>query len=327
VVDQGKVFISRNFRASCNFLGINFQPVHDASGWEKGHIERMLGSVGTLFAQFVAGYTGYNVERRGRHVEQQTMWSLLELQELLDEWIVAAWQNRPHDGLRDPVHPARTFSPNEKYAALVETAGYVPVALSGDDYIELLPATWRAVNAYGVKIKHRTYDDKALNPLRHQRSGVKDRKDLWEIHFDSYDVSRIWVRDHWRGGWITLFWKHLHRGAAPFGELAWDHARRALPAASGEELADAVADLLKRAHHGPAGNGGAGPAKLSRRDRRVAARTKASPPAARIEPEPTSVDAGTDGEPGQADDGHPEHIAKVIPMPIFDPFAEADKRW
>jgi hypothetical protein len=70
VVDQGKVFTSRNFRASCNFLGINLQPVHGGSGWEKGHIERMLGSVGTLFAQFVAGYTGFNTERRGRNVEQ-----------------------------------------------------------------------------------------------------------------------------------------------------------------------------------------------------------------------------------------------------------------
>ena len=65
VVDLGKVFVSRNFRASCNFLGINFQPVHGASGWEKGHIERTLGSVGTLFAQFVAGYAGFNAERRG----------------------------------------------------------------------------------------------------------------------------------------------------------------------------------------------------------------------------------------------------------------------
>jgi len=190
VVDQGKVFISHNFRASCNFLGINFQPVHGASGWEKGHIERMLGSVGTLFAQFVAGYTGFNAERRGRHVERQALWSLPELQDLLDEWIVAVWQNRPHDGLRDPAHPARMFSPNEKYAALVETAGYVPVALTADDFIELLPATWRAINAYGVKIKHRTYDDRALNPLRHQRSGVKDRKDLWEVHFDPLSRGR-----------------------------------------------------------------------------------------------------------------------------------------
>lgn len=323
VVDQGKVFISNNFRASCNFLGINFQPVHDASGWEKGHIERMLGSVGTLFAQFVAGYTGFNAERRGRHLERQPLWSLLELQDLLDEWLVL-WQNRPHDGLRDPAHPARMFSPNEKYAALVETAGYVPVALSADDYIELLPATWRAINAYGVKIKHRTYDDIALNPLRHQRSGVKDRKDLWEVHFDPYDVSRIWVRDHWRGGWITVFWKHLHRVAAPFGELAWDHTRRSLPAAGEEELADAVADLLKRARQGPADDVSGPPSvPLSRRDRRVAARTKASPPLARVQPEPASADTG----PEQGSDDDTEHLAKVIPMPIFDPFAEADKRW
>jgi hypothetical protein len=28
---------------------------------------------------------------------------------------------------------------------LVEAAGYVPVALSAEDYIELLPATWRAM--------------------------------------------------------------------------------------------------------------------------------------------------------------------------------------
>ncbi len=323
VVDQGKVFISRNFRASCNFLGISLQPVHGGSGWEKGHIERMLGSVASLFAQFVAGYTGSGADRRGRRAEQQAVWSLLELQELLDEWIVV-WQNRPHDGLRDPAHPGRMFSPNEKYAALVETAGYVPVALSAEDYVELLPATWRAINAYGVKIKHRTYDDEALNRLRHQRSGVKHRKDLWEIHLDPYDVSRVWVRDHWRGGWITLFWRHLHRVAAPFGELAWDHTRRALPDATEEELADAAADLLKRAHDGPSGSGD-GLAGLSRRDRRVAARTKASPPA-RIEAEPAPADS-TDSEPGQDDDSHQESIAKVIPMPIFDPFTEADKRW
>lgn len=328
VVDQGKVFISRNFRASCAFLGINFQPVHGASGWEKGHIERMLGSVGTLFAQFVAGYTGFNAERRGWRVEQEAVWSLLELQGLLDEWIVSAWQTRPHAGLRDPAHPKRMFSPNEKYAALVETAGHVPVALSAYDYIELLPATWRAINAYGVKVGHRTYDDEALSPLRHQRSGVTDRRNLWEIHYDPYDVSRIWVRDHHRGGWITLFWKHLHRVAAPFGELAWDHTRRALPQATEEELADAVADLLKRAHYGPSDGNDKNAAKLSRRDRRVAARTKANPPAAPIQPESVPVVSDTDDdEPDQNSDTHPERVAKVIPMPIFDPFTEADKRW
>ncbi|CAM5464331.1 hypothetical protein SMICM304S_00350 [Streptomyces microflavus] len=58
VCDHGKVFISHNFRASCRFLGVSLQPTHKASPFEKGVIEKTLGSVATLFAQFVAGYTG-----------------------------------------------------------------------------------------------------------------------------------------------------------------------------------------------------------------------------------------------------------------------------
>ncbi len=340
VIDHGKVFISRNFRASCNFLGISLQPAHKATGTDKPHIERTLGSVASLFAQFVAGYTGRGVEYRGRDAGQQAVWSLLELQELLDEWIIA-WQNRPHDGLRDPACPGRAFTPNEKYAAMVEAAGYVPVALSADDYIELLPARWQTINSYGIKVSHRTYDDQALNPFRRQPSGVKEHKDRWEIHLDPYDVSRIWVRDHWNGGWITVFWTQLHRVAAPFGELAWDHARRGLPGATEEQLADTVADLLERANRGPGDTGEQMSAdKLTRRDRRVAARTKAAQPMPTPKPAaPELPEESGDGavlEPAEAEpvpssrDGTEEdtgRIARVIPMPIFDPFAEADKPW
>ncbi|MFB0633496.1 hypothetical protein [Streptomyces sp. AB3(2024)] len=138
----------------------------------------------TLFAQFVAGYTGSTVDRRGRKPEDGPLWSLPELQGLLDEWITAVWQIRPHDGLRDPQAPKRAFSPNEKYATLVESCGYVPVPLNGEDYIELLPERWQAINVYGIRIKHRTYDDVELGPLRRQHSGVSEKKGLWEIHYD-----------------------------------------------------------------------------------------------------------------------------------------------
>ena len=70
---------------------------------------------------------------------------MAELQALLDEWVVAVWQNRPHDGLRDPLAPGRALTPKERYAALIDLAGYVPVPLGPEDYIELLPATWRVI--------------------------------------------------------------------------------------------------------------------------------------------------------------------------------------
>jgi hypothetical protein len=320
VADHGKVFMSRNFRASCAWLGISFQPARKATGTDKPHIERTLGSVATLFAQFAAGYTGRSPEYRGRGDGQQAVWSLRELQELLDEWIIAAWQNRPHDGLRDPLHPGRAFTPNEKYAAMAEAAGYVPVALTAEDYVELLPARWHAVNAYGIKVNRRTYDGEELNPFRQQPSGVKEHKDLWEVHCDPYDISRIWIRDHWNGGWVTVFWTQLHRVAAPFGEMAWDHARARQPAATEAELADAVGSLLRRAGTGP---DGAGRAEQDRRSRRVAARTRAAQklPASQDRAQPRANEPPSAGSP----DG--EGLAEVIPMPIFDPFAEADKPW
>jgi hypothetical protein len=318
VVDHGMVFVSESFKASCAFLGISFQPARKATGTDKGHVERMLGSTASLFAQYVAGYTGRSAEHRGRRVEDSAVWSLLELQDLLDEWIIAGWQNRPHDSLRDPAAPGRAFTPNEKYAALVEIAGYVPLALSAEDHVELLPATWRAVNAYGIKINRRVYDGAELNPLRMQHSGVTARRGLWEIHYDPYDVSRVWVRDHVNGGWITVFWTQLHRVAAPFGELAWDHARASLPGATEAELADAVEDLLTRAGRGP-GEDGPGPA-LSKRDRRVAAATAAVTPTVPA-PAAPAASAVDEQEPDAAACDRPA----IVPMPVFDPFREAEK--
>ena len=125
VCDHGMVYMSQTFRNACRAMGISIQPAHKGSPWEKGTVETSFHAVGTLFAQYVAGYVGNSVEHRGEHADQEAVWPITELQELLDEWIVAVWQNRPHDGLRDPLTPGVALTPNEKYAALVETAGYV----------------------------------------------------------------------------------------------------------------------------------------------------------------------------------------------------------
>jgi hypothetical protein len=177
VCDHGKAFISHAFRASCRFLGINLQPARKATPTDKAHVERTIAAVGTLFAQYLAGYVGRGVEHRGWHITADRLWSLREAQDLLDEWIVTVWQNRPHDGLRDPLAPGRAFSPNEKYATLLESAGYAPAGLDPDDYVELLPSKWQTIGAAGVRIGRRTYDCDALDVLRGQPSGITTRND------------------------------------------------------------------------------------------------------------------------------------------------------
>lgn len=319
VFDQGSVFVSRTFKASCAALGITYQPAHPGSPTERPQIERLMGSVATLFAQFVAGYTGSHPDRRGRGIEHEALWSLPELQELLDEWIVL-WHNRPHEGLRDPLAPGRVFTPNEKYATLLDSCGYIPIALGPEDYVQLLPACWRAINAYGIAIGRRTYDAAELNPYRRQPSGIAGRKNLWEVRSDPYDISRVWVRDHLHGRWITVFWTHLRRDAAPFGELAWDHVRAKLPQATEQEMADAVQDLLERAHQGPKTTASA------KRDRRVAARTRVTTEPTWPRPPSPEPQEGPDADTGPELIGEGK-TAEVIPLGIFDAYQEAEKRW
>ncbi|MFB7274681.1 hypothetical protein [Streptomyces sp. NPDC056244] len=109
-----------------------------------------------------------------------------------------------------------------------------------------------------MEISHRVYDDAQLNGLRRQPSGVTDRKDLWEVRTDPYDVTRIWVRNHHHGGWITPFWKHLSTAPAPFGELDWNNSISELHDSgvtdpTEDEIAAVVGKLLRRAHDGPPG--------------------------------------------------------------------------
>jgi hypothetical protein len=272
VVDQGKVFISSSFIAACESLGISVQPAPPGNGPAKGHVERTFSSINTLFVQHVAAYTGSHTGERGQDAEGEAVWTLTQLDDLLQEWIICGWQEREHDGLRHPMMPRLSLSPNEMWAALVAVCGYVPVPLSREDYIELMPVKRQKINDYGIRIDYRTYDHKVLNPYRGERSPTADG--LWEIHYNPHAPGQIWVRlpkpDQPRGyGWEAVPWIHHTLVSAPFTDFTWQHikrtvARRADRVSHEHDLALALRELLERA---AAGHG-------TRREKVVAARAR-----------------------------------------------------
>ncbi len=314
VCDHGRIFLSRTFERSCASLGISLQPAHLRAPTDKAIVEATFGAISTLFCQYVAGYTGRDVTRRGPSAAGEACWSLAQLQDLLDEWIISGWQERPHDGLISP-DTSRVLSPNEMYTVLVSAAGYLPVMLTGDDYIELLPSAWRTINEYGVRLDRRTYDSRALNPYRRQHSGVTTRKGLWEVHYDPYDLSQVWIRNHRDCGWLRAAWTHLPMVTAPFADFTWRHARQAA-AAGGRPFDEAAAaraleDLLRRA--------GDGPPPADPASQRIAARTRAA--ASTHRPPKT-------GNPRLAredDDVEDDVVSPVVPFGIFDARAEAEQ--
>jgi hypothetical protein len=250
--DRGRVYLSETFLRACSTLGISVQPARPYTGSDKSLVERTFSSINTLFCQHVAGYTGRDTTRRGPDVAEDAIWTVAQLQELFDEWVVACWQNRPHEGLSHTWGEGRDLSPNEMYAACVGISGYVPLPLTGDDYIELLPTVFRTVNDYGLTIDNRTYDSKALNPYRRLDSGLRGGNKQWEVHYDPYDITVVWLRDHRIDEWITVPWVYRSLAGQPFGLALWEHARRVTTERSGPRPAEAdvarnVADLLKRA--------------------------------------------------------------------------------
>ncbi|MGW2572988.1 transposase [Streptomyces sp. NPDC001537] len=265
VVDQGRVYVSASFVSACESLGVSVQPVPPANGPAKGNVERTFRAIADGFSQYLPGHTGSDVSQRGAAAEQDACWSLTQLQELLDEWVICGWQERRHEALRHPMMPRVAVSPNEMWAALVALTGHVPVPLSADDYVELLPLRWQAVNDYGIRFGYRTYDHPGLNPHRRRRSPRADKNGRWEVHHNPYDPNRVWVR--LPEGWLEVPWVHAGAVRRPFTAFTFDHVRRTVERRHGREeheaaIAQALDALLRRAGQGLG----------SRRERTVAAR-------------------------------------------------------
>jgi hypothetical protein len=314
------------FLRACRHLGISVQPARPYTPTDKGSVERTFGSINTLFCQHIHGYVGSSVAMRGKDPAAEAVFTVAQLQELFDEWVVAVWQNRPHESLTTIWGENRSVSPNEAYAAMVARSGYVPIPRSAADYVELLPAEWRRINEEGVTFNNRVYDTAELNPYRRTGSGITAQNGRWELHHDPYDVSQIWIRNHHAGGWITATWVHRDLVRQPFSAAIHDHVR-ARSAAAGEPVRDdyiarRVAEMLA-----PERTGG------SLVDKRMVAREKNNPsrltvpPASSEEAGGAVTDDGGQGSAAERIDTSPEEVpvgrnrkgGRVVGFGVFDP--------
>lgn len=253
VVDRGKIYLSQGFVAACETLGVSVQPAPPRRPQAKAVVERTFGSVNDLFCQHVAGHTGSSPQRRGFATAAEARWTIPQLQDFLDEWITCGWQNRPHDGLRHPVLPKTALTPNQMWAALITISGYVPVPLSGADYLELLPVRWQPVTERGIRLDYRTYNRDILDPHRGERSPVVARDGKWEVHHNPHDARQIWVRLT-DGQLHEIPWIHRAHVHQPFNDAIWRHVQAEVEQRGDREqheadLADALDQLLRRTRH------------------------------------------------------------------------------
>lgn len=233
-IDRGKVFVGQTFMSATERLGISVVKAAPRTPTDKPHIERLFRSVNTGFTQYLHGYTGPNVVLRGKNVEADAALPLAALQALLDWWLVAVWQHLPHSGLTHPALPKKRLSPNEMYAALAGVAPPVNVAMDREDYIGLLPVSFRRIQHYGINFDGLVYDSADLHPYRGMLSGLPaPASDKWEIRFDPYRMTSIYVRDHYKGLWIDARWALASHVVGPFTRDLLIGAKKALATRTG----------------------------------------------------------------------------------------------
>lgn len=201
MMDNGKDYASTVFLAAAEdfHIDVTFSAPHTPT--DKGHVERMFGTISSLFTQHLPGYVGRSPEFRGYQVEKEDLLSVFALYELFDDWVLKVWQNRPHGGLRDRVNPGVKISPNQAYAAATQVSATLLLPITTDRYIGLLQSEYRTITSTGIAFNNRQYDSPELHPLRHTKSNIPDKNGAWEIKVDPYQPLAVWVLSP-DGKWI-----------------------------------------------------------------------------------------------------------------------------
>lgn len=222
--DRGRNYLSKHFEAACERLGISLITAAPHTPTDKPHIERTFKSIASLFLEYCQGYVGRSVEYRGKDADTRSeqLLTIAQMQELLEDWIAVEWQNRSHDGMRDPLHPSIQLSPNEMCRAFRHVAPELHVPLTRDDFIALLPVVRRRINRYGVTVDHRIYDSKRLAEYRRRQSPVKSKQGRWRIRLDPYNLHVVWLDAD--GEFIPLHWTNNAHDLPMLGDV-WRYAR------------------------------------------------------------------------------------------------------
>lgn len=244
--DNGKIYRSEAFRRGCERAGISLIHAAHETGTDKPHVESGFDAIKDGFVQYLEGFTGGSVERRGRDEPTDKALALDQLQELLEDWIAIEWQNRPHAGLSDPMLPGRALTPNEMFRAYRRIAPELHVPFGLDEFIGFLPAKRCTLQDYGINHARRVYRSNRLTELRAAGAGGEGATRPCVVRFDPHNPLFVWVE---HGDEFVPFRCVGDLLDEPMGGEIWQAAHAVDTAAdtATREEAAYLADRMKRA--------------------------------------------------------------------------------
>jgi len=184
VVDNGREFIGRDLPDACLLLGIVLQQTPVQTPQFKAGIERLFGSLNTMFFHTLPGTTFANIRERGDYdsIKQACVY-LSEVDQMLNIFMVDVYAEQFHRGLGGI--PAR------RWEALIQH-GLAPALPPNAAELAILlgRTTERVIQHYGIEFASLRYNCDELAPLRTQLQGAPAK-----IKYHPADLSCVHAYD------------------------------------------------------------------------------------------------------------------------------------
>ena len=148
--------------------------------------------------QFVPGYKGNDLTARGVAPENDAMYYIDQLEELIRDWVATVYHRTAHDGLCDPGLDTLELSPADMFERGIACAGYIEVPTDPDLAFEFLQVVNRTIQPAGVQWANRIYHDCEHGVLREHASKHSPYgytgDDKWPISVNPDDVTKVYFR-------------------------------------------------------------------------------------------------------------------------------------
>ncbi len=181
VLDNALEFHGKSIEAAANSLGINLHFCQVRSPWQKGGIERAIGTVNRTLLHRLPGTTFSNIfEKMDYRPENHAVLTLDELKRLMTRWIVDVYHQTPHRTTKE--------TPAERWARSMEDQmPQLPVSRSSLDFMTGHVAQ-RALTHKGIEFSNLRYNSEKLRALR-QAYGSRMKV---EIRYNTDNMGSIY---------------------------------------------------------------------------------------------------------------------------------------
>ena len=209
VVDNGKEFVGRDLRDSCESLGIILQQLPVRTPHLKAAVERAFGTVNTGILHKLPGTTLSNVVQRGDYDSlKYASLRLGELEQILHIFLLDIYAESFHRGLQGI--PAR------RWEEAMQQGFFPRVPADPQELLILLGrTTYRTLHHYGLELESLRYNDPCLGLLRARLEEEKRKRSAGasvkrpksgevKIKYHPNDLSRIHVYDPFDGVYLEV---------------------------------------------------------------------------------------------------------------------------